>query len=407
MRSLCLRRGLRFSPPKTGVPLELDWILLRAFGPANAPVPKGVRLDNEVLIGIGRGLSLLERIGSRNSKQVIESEVGVKVWREVSRAVHEAAARGMVLEESCRRFLEICSDLGTSFMLMKGMALQFGEQVSQGSRWIGDVDVLIGDQESGSLHTHLLKVGWRTRDLPAEEHHLSTLTDTFGVSFDIHSRIRGVRLCGTKSASFLECSERELLIPCEFLGSGSYLPDRDLLAAHLLVHAISQHGTRPGSYPMSKAFGDLQDLGFRGGSHGPFCKRSAPWIGKEVSAEELEGFFELLGLLEAAEPPSSIADREGNDAVLLRHMIASLQHEDYRLSLKISRSWDKSGDDGRLGFSRRGITSALFPTRGQIDIIYGPPKSSLGYLGRRLWRPFDLVARTWRSAIAWLRVRGR
>jgi hypothetical protein len=43
------------------------------------------------------------------------------------------------------------------------------------------------------------------------------------------------------------------------------------------------------------------------------------------------------------------------------------------------------------------IWRAVFITRRQVDEIYGTPRTRLGYLGRRLARPFDLALRYVRS----------
>jgi hypothetical protein len=54
----------------------------------------------------------------------------------------------------------------------------------------------------------------------------------------------------------------------------------------------------------------------------------------------------------------------------------------------------------------RSLVGAVVLSDAQIDAIYGPPRGRLGYLGRRLARPFDLLGRLagygWRA----LRLRG-
>jgi len=60
-----------------------------------------------------------------------------------------------------------------------------------------------------------------------------------------------------------------------------------------------------------------------------------------------------------------------------------------------------------LGGSLVRAARALVLTDAQIDIVYGPTRSRLGYMGRRLARPFDLVRRIVRYAAAAARVRLR
>jgi hypothetical protein len=49
----------------------------------------------------------------------------------------------------------------------------------------------------------------------------------------------------------------------------------------------------------------------------------------------------------------------------------------------------------------------VFLTRAQVDMIYGRPRTELGYLGRRLARPLDLAWRLGRYAASAIRLRLR
>lgn len=398
---------MRYFPPRLSVPPEFDWLLVRAYGPREAESRVVGRLKAKSLISLGRRLSLLARIGVRNSPEIVGLEAGPDVGREVSRAVVKAAALGMRNEQTCIRLAEICSETGVPVMFLKGMALLFQGRSDLGSRWIGDVDVLLRGEEAKRLHAQLLGLGWQHLDVPAEAHHLSPLVDEFGTIVDLHTSIRGVRVNNRLSVGLEECLEESLTYRFDPMGDCAFVPSKDLLAAHLLTHAVGQHGSRPDTYPMLKILGDLQDLGMSGRGGEEFCDRCAPWVLDEISREELDGIVELLNLLETNVLPSEITATDSNASSLLRHVIAGLSDDDYRLSLKYSRSWEKSGDGGRLVFSLQGLIRAVFLTRGQIDLIYGTQKSPFGYLFRQLWRPFDLVGRTWSSAMAWRRVHKR
>jgi hypothetical protein len=50
------------------------------------------------------------------------------------------------------------------------------------------------------------------------------------------------------------------------------------------------------------------------------------------------------------------------------------------------------------------VLSTVFLSEAQIDAIYGRPRGRLGYLGRRLARPFDLLLRLGRYGVSWVRV---
>jgi len=53
----------------------------------------------------------------------------------------------------------------------------------------------------------------------------------------------------------------------------------------------------------------------------------------------------------------------------------------------------------------RAAWHASWLTDGQIEVIYGHPGTRLGYWGRRLFRPFNLVRRGLRYGFAWARHR--
>jgi hypothetical protein len=116
---------------------------------------------------------------------------------------------------------------------------------------------------------------------------------------------------------------------------------------------------------------------------------------------------DLLERLEPGELPSGIVEGSRDSSVLLRHMIAGQLSEDYRQSLKLGRQFESSSGGDFFRQAVRSTSRALWLTDGQIDMIYGAPESRLGYLGWRLWRPFDLVGRSVKSAWAWMKVRRR
>ncbi|MFZ5786942.1 MAG: hypothetical protein ACOY3Y_10920, partial [Acidobacteriota bacterium] len=48
---------------------------------------------------------------------------------------------------------------------------------------------------------------------------------------------------------------------------------------------------------------------------------------------------------------------------------------------------------------------SLVLTRGQVDAVYGGPRSAMGYFGMRVWRPFDVMLRALRYGASWARRR--
>jgi len=152
---------------------------------------------------------------------------------------------------------------------------------------------------------------------------------------------------------------------------------------------------------------DLQDLGFTGEQGDRFMEEGLLWIQNEVSREEVAGTRDLLRQLEEGERASEIVVRDVAAALILKHMLAGSMDAEYRQSLKLSAVTRPSIARPGLTGLLRNMSSAIFLTRGQIDLIYGQPQTEVGYLARRLWRPFDLVGRTFKTLQAKKKLRFR
>jgi hypothetical protein len=115
----------------------------------------------------------------------------------------------------------------------------------------------------------------------------------------------------------------------------------------------------------------------------------------------------LVVRLGAGEDPTAIAAADDGAGVMLRHLVAGATNESYAHSLKFRSLRDRPREMGAARATARTLQGALFLTRGQVDKLYGPPKTELGYWGWRLWRPFDLLLRAARYGGAWVRQRFR
>jgi len=158
---------------------------------------------------------------------------------------------------------------------------------------------------------------------------------------------------------------------------------------------------------MLQLLADLQDLGFTGDQGDRFLTEGYGWIQDEITREEAVGTRELLRLLEKDEKASEIVTRGTAPALILGHMLAGAMDAEYRQSLKLAAVTRPSGDGRGMAGLLRNLGRAVVLTRGQIDEIYGRPKTELGYLARRLWRPFDLVGRTARTLQVRRKLRSR
>jgi hypothetical protein len=290
---------------------------------------------------------------------------------------------------------------------LKGMALQFLEATRPGSRHIGDIDVLASRQDGTRLFEALVESGYQPSGIRPPEHHLSLLRHPTGSAIEIHHEIDGVRFGSGGCVTADQCLQLSRVFEARGFPQGVFLPVEPLLVAHLLAHGLSHHGKAPEAYPPFRLLADLQDLGFGGPNGKSIDPDSFAWVTAEVSGEEVEAAIDVLQRLSAGEPGSAVIGDDSEAATLLRHWIAGSLDPDYLQSLKLDRRLEGPSGRGGPGQMVKTGWQAIWLSDRQVEMLYGRPKTALGYLGWRLWRPFDLVGRTLRSVAASLRLRRR
>jgi hypothetical protein len=402
-----MRSGIRFKPPEVEMSGEMGWVLRRAFGPPGEHPDPGSGVDVATAVEAAWRFSLAERIGSRIPKEMLEEELGDDFAREIREATIRTAALTIVVDRICHEIVELGVGLGIPLVFLKGAALQLSGKVSSGSRNMCDVDVLASEEGARRLQSALVERGCRALEVRESEHQLQHLTHPLGLGIEVHKIIPGVRLGGGSSATAAELMEGGLVQPVPGLNDGCYIPSCELLLAHLIVHGIAQHGMSPQGYPIARMLADVQDLGIDETGLAAFFDRGFSWIAADVSPEEVEVVVGLVRRLGAGENPQVVAATEDGVGTLLRHLVAGTTDQGYAQSMRF-RSLTVGPKD--VGFVR-GLAStlrgALLPTKAQIDILYGPPKTELGYWRWRLWRPLDLVVRAVRYGRAWVQHRFR
>lgn len=398
-----MRSDFRFDPPDVEVGTELRWLLWRAFGPPGKALTGVGDLDAAAVTDLAQRFDLAARIGARTPPEVMVAELGSETAEHFHEEHAGAAARSLVVVPVCRELAEAGRRLGIPLVFLKGAALQLGERVADGSRNLSDVDVLAPGDGARQLQAALVEAGCRALEAPESEHQLQYLTHPTGLGVEIHKIIPGVRLEGGSSATAGELIERNVVQPAPNLKGSCYLPDDEVMLAHLLVHGIAQHGMAPHAYPMSRMLADVQDLG----AGDDAWEAAYRWIKRDASRHEVEAVAALVRRLGTGEDPAAVVAGDDDEGALLRHVLAGVLDEGYAQSMKFRGLTANPRDVTRARALAKTFWGALFPTRAQIDMIYGPPRSDLGYWGRRLWRPFDLIGRAWRYGWAWMGQRMR
>jgi len=396
-----MRSGFRFDPPQVEASSELRWLLWRAFGPAGEVLTGVADLDNQTVTDLARRFDLAVRVGARTPSETLAAELGSEPARWFHQQHAGAAARYLLAEQVCRELAEAGRLLEIPLVFLKGAALHLGEKVASGSRNMGDIDVLAPEEGARRLQRTLVEAGCNAFEGRESEHQLQYLSHRSGLGIEVHKIIPGLRFEGGSSATACELIERGLVRPAPGMGDGCYLPSDEAMLAHVLVHGIAQHGLSPQGYPMARMLADVQDLG----ADDQVWRNACRWIERDASREEVEAVAGLAKCLAAGEDPAEAAVVEDGAGTMLRHLVAGVLDEGYAQSMKFRGLTAKPKDIGRVRALAKTLRGALLPTKAQIDILYGPPRTELGYLGRRMWRPFDLVLRALRYGRAWVRHR--
>jgi Uncharacterised nucleotidyltransferase len=385
--------SLRFHPPRLAFTPEVRWMLLRAFGPAGAPFPQAI--GPAAALATARRFELSARIAARQGRAPLSRELGAETADGFARDRATAAAVGMRLMAAARRIAEQAALLGVPITFLKFVALEATGRLAPGSRDACDVDALAPESQAGELWQALVAAGFRASALPAPEHQLPALEDAEAGAVEIHRSLPGVRLAAGASATWEALDRQRLLVALPDFPGRCSAPAPEVQAAHVAVHGLAQHGWWPSSYSLLRMAADLIDLGALTG-------RALTWVARDVSAAEGEALRRLCSRLAAGEDPAAGWDEP--EETLLRHMLAGRLDAEYERSLRLGLFRAQPSDRPRAVRLARSVLSTVFLSDAQIDAIYGPPRSRLGYLGRRIARPFDLLLRLGRYGANWVRV---
>jgi hypothetical protein len=391
----------RFDPPKMDVSSELAWVISRAFAPAGEGRGSGDRLDAKRAIELANTLDLTARIGARMPYPTLIDELGKEAADASLEAHRQTAAHSLVVEQLCRELAGVGRELEIPLIFLKGAALLLAGRLPTGARRMTDIDLLTLDHDAPRLQRRMKEAGWREIPGPSGEHQLQVLTHRSGLSLEVHTMVLGVRISGACSASADEILANYLAVPLPAPFAGSSVPTDTVLLAHLLVHGIAQHGLYPQSYPMSRLIADAQDLCGDRKRWDDLLPVAMEWIQSDVSIEEAEAVRDLALRLGGGEDLVEVAGANDRPSLLLRHILAGALDGQYRDGLRLRSLARPLAAENASRTLFRNAFRTVWLTRPQIDILYGIPRTSLGYLGWRLWRPFDLVLRAVRYGRAW------
>jgi Uncharacterised nucleotidyltransferase len=402
------RPQVRFRPPQLEIGPAAAWMLRRAFAPPVASLPAASAAAASAAaagaaVAVCRRFELSERVAARQGRLRLTAELGPAA----ADLLHDralAVAGSLRLAMLAERVAATAAGLGLPVAFLKFAALEMRGLLLPGSRSACDLDVLAPAGRAAELQQALIAAGFTASRLAPQEHQLATLASPDGI-VEVHRVVLGVRVRGRRSATLDELERAGLLTALPGLPGRAALPVPAVAAAHALVHGIAQHGWSPIAYSLLKMIADLVDLGLAGPEGEALAARAAGWVATDVAAGEVEAARRLAAALAAGEDLPGWGASPAAPALLLRHALAGRLDERYERSLRLSQFRRQPSDRPAAVRLAGALAATVWLSRARVDAIYGPPRHRLGYLGRQLGRPLDLLARLGRYGLNAWRVR--
>jgi hypothetical protein len=379
----------RFRPPRVEATAELRWLLARAFGPPDLVAP-----STDAVVALALSLDLAVRVGARVQPARLRAELGEPSAARLICTSGVAALAGDRLVATARDVAVVAAAQGIPVVFLKGVALLLLRITVPGARGMSDLDVLVPRPLAWTLHGALVGAGFSpASEESAGDHELPKLRSTGGECVEVHVALPGLA-AGWSEHDGLAAAGRLQALP-DWPGQAS-VPEPAVLAAHLLVHGLVQHGATPWVYPLLRMIGDLADLGLAGPGGNELEQRILPMVAGEVGAAELRVVRELVTSLVGGGWP------EGRALALLEHCVAGALDADYQQALRLSLV----GSIGPRAWLREVWRTSLLSEE-RAAAVYGPGHSRAGLLALRILRPLDLVRRAGKSLAARARLRRR
>ncbi len=389
---------------RPAVALALDL----AFGPAGGNFPAPPEGDPNGVFEAAHTMVLAARIAARWPREALVEGLGPETASGFALARRRTGAAELQAEAVAEHIARLGAELALPLLFLKGAALVLEGLILPGSRGLGDVDVLTQEGRQQELQDRLKAEGcYEPQDLPCGEHQLQVLGHPLGLAVEVHLCLRGVRRFGQDSATFADLDGPDLTHPAAGLPGDARVPGGDLLLAHAVVHGLAQHGLNPKGYPMLRFVADIVDLDLAGAVESGAFERWMPWIERDVSRREVEALGSMCRRVVEGDGAAGIWAGSDDAALMLRHLVLGAVDAQYRAALRIRSLASALPSRGRGATLLRTVWGATVLTRGQVEALYGKPSSSWGYLGYRLYRPFDLIGRTFRYGAAAIKGRWR
>jgi hypothetical protein len=237
-------------------------------------------------------------------------------------------------------------------------------------------------------------------------HQLPPLKHPGGLLVEVHRWLRGVHVEGSRgSATGEQLLERGWRVPIAGLSPAAAMPPLGLVAGHLLLHGVCQHGWFPDTYVLTRLLADVQDLGRAGLTFERFMSEWYGLIATDLSAEEVRAVFQVVEALGSGADPADVVAGQDGAAAVLGHAVAGRLDRGYRESLVFKRVLDPLPDGRRSIAVLTELKRILWPTGDALRERLEGHEGPVARLAFRVRRPLHLLGFVVRRGIR--RLEGR
>lgn len=377
------------TPPQPPWSSELLWVLNRAFSRDLPALPVGAPSQ---ALNLARRLELSGRIAARLGRERCWAELGEPCGDELYEDFLTNVAAASALQAAQDRVQVVAARHDIPIVWLKFAGLRAAGLVRVGSRIASDLDVLAPEPAARRLWEALRREAQlQTYGARSYEHQLEALADRAGAVVELHTMLPGVLAPSGRFLRWQELSQLGQLRQVTYGSQACQVPKPAIMAAHALAHGLLQNAAAPQAYSPLRMLGDLLDLR----TEVPNAVLEAgQWLDARVGEA---GAFDAERLCRVLADASPTALRQ-ESSELLRHCLAARLDADYAASLR-RQGWRRSLTERAawVGFPSR-VFWLLFPTRLELDALYGPATKPWRRVSRRLARPLAVVRRLFRPS---------
>ncbi|MES1185317.1 MAG: nucleotidyltransferase family protein [Myxococcales bacterium] len=378
-------RPLSFEPPRVAIDADLAWVLRAAFATDESLTQPS---DPQHALEIARATQLSGRVAARLGASRGAS-LGARS-AELSADYYANVAQETLLVQAQHQIADLAERLRIPTIAVKFGGLRLAGVLSIGARAVADLDLLLPQGSARELWRALLAAGFQRTNTHEYPHQLEALRSPFGAVIDLHVHLPGVIV---EKGSF--ASADQLIVHDLVTRNGALLvPNKAVLAAHAIVHALVQNRSTPQTYSSLRMLADLMDLQYQ---EPQVLKDAARYLAPELreTCDVVERLCIALSNGDFASP-----SLEGtSEQILLWHCLAGRLDSDYAQRLRAAGLTNKFREGASAVEIAQYLANLLYPAESALDFLYGPAVNTFQRIRRRLHRPIDLAVRVGRGAL--------